>query len=620
LAQEEAESRENFLAWILDFFPTARILPVEKWEELEPLLASPSPASVLLTDVLWGGEDRSTDLLLLAEKFPEVSFALFGRYDLTGSLSSEYPIPLLAPDEQLPLRLAEIMENLTGRTFGPYEISAPAGPHALGRLYWAKHQQLQRHVQILAPPAGSTVFSKTIRAWARVNHPSVYSLYESVPWENRLLVAQEPVLHRSLLHWRSAGEKPSLVGWARLASALTSVLASMEYASVPARLLGEYDFTLSPSGVARLHNPAAYPGAPEVSALANIARLADLAEPVLAGQPQADAFLRLLRHLGPSPGEAFRACRDFENQLAEVRELHVRPEEIEAAQKTIRARIRRRWMLTIGGTLLAAALVGSAFLIRYARRDLPGMLQNVSRQVPAGEVRIDGSSLTVPAFQMDSHEVTIGQYENFLRIAQALPKEELFKLLPPGSPKQSWQELIPQGWVWSPSRLSRVMLQWDLYNSARRGGRYEGTRVNRDTSVSGVDYDSAYAFARYQGRSLPSRQQFLRAGLGDGRHIYDWSGVNVGLANVEALRERKDFFGVMPGGSHPADLGPYGHADLAGNVSEWILSPPGQRPRFMGASFSETNAANLKIESTYENSGGFRDYRIGFRTVDAAGP
>ena len=120
LAQEDAESREMFSALILDFFPTAHVQKVASWPELEPALASPSPVSVLLADILWGEEERSAELLLLAEKFPEISFTVFGRYDLTGSLPAGYPIPLLAPDDELPLKLAESMENLSGTEHGAY--------------------------------------------------------------------------------------------------------------------------------------------------------------------------------------------------------------------------------------------------------------------------------------------------------------------------------------------------------------------------------------------------------------------------------------------------------------------------------------------------------------------
>ena len=383
LAQEDAEARADFSALIHDFFPTAKIREVETWETLESYLASPPTAAVLLSDILWEADDRSDEILLLAERFSEVSFAVFGRYDLSGSLPAGYPIPLLAPDDQLPLRLAEFMENLSGREIGPYLISSPAGPHPLGRLYWAKHHQLQRSVQVLVPPAGSPIFPKAIRALARVNHPSIYSLYESLPWENRIVVAQEPVLSPSLLHLRIGGEKPGLLACARIATTLGSVLAEMESSSIPARLLGEYDYTLSSKGTPRLRNPAAYPGSLETSFYANAQHLAGLLEPTLHDQPKAAPLLQLLRNPGTSAFDLLRQARDFERQLAEVREVHVRQEELEAAAKTLRARKIRRWAM-VAGSIATAAFLGLYAKVLFHKffLDVPGHLAEAELPVP----------------------------------------------------------------------------------------------------------------------------------------------------------------------------------------------------------------------------------------------
>ena len=123
LAQEDAQTRENFSALILDFFPTTKIQPIPSWDELEPTLAAATPVSILLTDVLWQEADRSDEIILLAEKYTGTATAFFGRYDLTGSLPAGCPIPLLLPDEELPLRLAEWMENLSG-SLPPQLVSA----------------------------------------------------------------------------------------------------------------------------------------------------------------------------------------------------------------------------------------------------------------------------------------------------------------------------------------------------------------------------------------------------------------------------------------------------------------------------------------------------------------
>lgn len=620
LAQEDPEARESFSALILDFFPSTNLQSAASWEELGSLLAAPPPASVLLSDILWKEEERSAELLLLAERFPEISFALFGRYDLTGSLPAGYPIPLFVPDEQLPLRLSELMENLSGRGFGAYEISTPAGPHILGRLYWAKHHQLQRSVQILVPPPGSAVFSKAIRAMARVNHPSVYSLYESIPVKNRILVVLEPVIHPTLLHLRIFGQPPNLLSCARMATALGSVLAEMESSSIPARLLGEYDYTVSPKGTPRLRNPAATPGQKETSAYENARHLATILEPFLNGEPRLAPLLQILRNPGASAIDLLRQCREFEQQLAEVREVHVRKEELEAAAKTLRARMIRRWAIGLGSLFLTALIVSFPAVVRFAQREIPAKAQNQSLPVPGGPIQVDGRSVQVPPFRMDQFEITIGQYETFLQAVRKIPAAELVRLLPSGSLKTQWQELIPEGWNFGAAGFSRFQIRWDLYGSALRGGSFQGTPVSRDTPVSGIDYDSAYAYARFVGRFLPTRAQFLRAALGQNTRIYDWSRLNVGSGLQAISSKRSGFYGALPVGTTVADEGPYLHRDLAGNVSEWILAPPGERPRYVSANFAETNDLKLRIDGCFEVNRDFKAYWLGFRTVDSTPP
>ena len=615
LAQEDAAARESFSALILDFFPTAKLQPVESWPGLEPALEGPGPVSVLLADILWEDTDRADSLILLAEKYPEISFAIFGRYDLTGSLPPGYPIPLLAPDEQLPLRLAEIMENFSGREFGRYSLSTPAGPHPLGRLYWAKHHQLERAVQILVPPAGSPVFPKAIRALARVNHPAVYSLYESVPWENRILVALEPVPHPSLLHLRLAGQKPSLLSCARLATALGSVLAEMESSAIPARRLGEYDYTLSSKGTPRLRNPAAYPGQEESSAFENCQILAGIFEPILQGQPKSAPLLQILRNPGTSAFDLLRQTREFERQLAEVREVHVRKEELEAAAKTLRARVIRRWAIGVGAVALLAylGLFARTFFDRFLL-DAPATLAEAELPVPAGTVSVDGETIQVPAFFLDRHEVTIGDYEKFLAAMEDDPQwirfvPELYRTL-----KKSTADLQPRDWD-------------EILRRARKQEPYQAQKITRDTPVFNVDYPSAATYAAWKGRRLPTMEEWLRAASGDDSSRFPWgkeadqAPANLGIRrDLPARSDPEDsFFNAAPGESFPGDKGPFGHFDLGGNVSEWAVGPF-KRPVAMGGNFTDPNPIPMPVARRQDGSRNDPPAKtqlemIGFRTA-----
>ena len=607
LAQEDPDAAAHLNALLQDFFPTAQLQLLIDFASVAESLASGTRASLLLSDIFWAEADQSGPLLLLAEAYPETPIGIVSRFDLTQTLPPAYPIPWLKADDHLPLVMAELMENFSGRSFGPYSVLFPAGPHPLGRLYWAKHQQLERQVQLLVPPTGSPTFSKRIRSYARLNHPSVYSLYESIPSEDRIFVALEPVLHPTLLHIQNQNTHLTLLSGARLATTLASVLSEMESSSIPSRLLGPYDYTLSPNGTPRLRNPVAYPGLPASSHFENSNQLASLLEPLLPPSPPTSSLLKILRNPGASALDLLIQTRNFERQLADVQEVHVRDEEIEAAKKMVQARILRRWTIAIGSLAAVAFLIIASWTI-YDRLflDLPGTLDHEEILVPAGRVAVQGSDMDVQDFYLDRHEVTIGQYEKFL---EALPNIENWRtLLPPttSGAQSKVEDLEPPDWK-------------DILNQARKGDKYNGQiRITRDTPVFFVDYSSAYAYAKWKNRRLPTKNEWLRAASGNDRRPYPW-GTNsnapgINLATGKKDSELKTYDHMLIAESNPADIGPFKHFDLGGNLSEWVASPNPFAPVLIGGNFRDIfPVSNAKSTRVGESTTGAPF--IGFRTA-----
>jgi len=608
LAQEDSDTASHLTSLLQDFFPTAQLELITDFPSLTTTLASPARFSLLLSDIFWADTDQSGILLLLSETYPELPIGIVSRYDLTQTLPPAFPIPWLKADDHLPLAMAELMENFSGRTFGPYTLTSPAGPHPLGRLYWAKHHQLERQVQILIPPAGSPHFAKAIRAYARLNHAGVYSLYESVPSEQRVFVALEPVIHPTLLHLQNEGGSVQILPAARLATSLASVLSEMESSSIPARLLGPYDYTLSPNGTPRLRNPAATPGTAEASHHQNSNQLASILEPLLPPSPSATSLLELLRNPGTSAFDLLRQTRHFERQLAEVQEVHVRDEEIEATQKILRARVLRRWAIGIG-SLGALVFIAIAAWVIFDRLflDQPGKLGDAEIEVPAGRLILPDSTNSVSAFYLDRHEVTIGQYEQFLN---QIALEKNWKTFLPASAtagKSSPQDLEPRGWK-------------DILNRARKGDKFNGqVRITRDTPVFSVDYPSAFAYAKWKKRRLPTRVEWLRAASGNDNRTYPWganseaTGINLAL-QLPKNTPIDSYDHMLPAESSPSDIGPFQHYDLGGNLSEWIASPNPTTPTFIGGNFRDqypvSNTRSIRTAPT-PDSYPF----IGFRTA-----
>lgn len=608
LAQEDPETGDNFASLLSDFFPVLKLQRLSTLDEVITGLQTAPAGSLLLTDTFWAEENCADEILLLAEKFPAAQIGILSRYDLTTTLHPAFPLPLLRADNQLPLRIAEFMEDFSERTFGPYHLVGPAGPHPLGRLYWAEHHQLKRSVQVLVPPAGSPTFAKAIRSYARLHHASTFSLYESIPWEGRTLVALEPILHPSLLHLRFSEERPSLVACARIASALGSVLQEMENSSIPARLLSAYDYTLSPRGTPRLRNPAATPSVPSASVWENANRLATILRPLLPDEPASPSLLHLLENPGSSAFDLRRQANELERRLADVREVQVRTSEIESAEQAIRARIRRRWAL-VGGAVAAVLFVALSIWVVYDRfvLDAPGKLNGGEILVPKGNVTLQNKNFPVPEFWLDRHEVTLGEYEKFLLQLSSMQETEWRKLLPKNTSPPA--NLTPKNFI---------PADWDdILARARKGEKYRGWKITRDTPVFGVDFPYAYAYAKWKGRRLPTDKEWLRAASGDKSLPFPWGlietnpAINLGSNFPADLVTKSDYFHLLQAESNPRDQAPFGHFDLGGNLSEWV-GPPAH---LLGGNYKDlapvANDGRTRGIEDLEQDG----TRVGFRTA-----
>ena len=214
--------------------------------------------------------------------------------------------------------------------------------------------------------------------------------------------------------------------------------------------------------------------------------------------------------------------------------------------------------------------------------------------VPAGPFLFqDNQQVEVPAFNIDSTEVTIWQYQEFLdAVGHDTKYDHPNQRLGKGHSNPSWEAYA---------------------KAAFSGGEFKGVRLNPNFPAVYLDWFDAYAFAKWQNRRLPSEAEWEKAGRGTDGRKYPWGDTFMsGAANLyRGAREAAAWSEV---GRYSGDISPYGVRDLSGNVSEWTASDNGSgSPVVRGGNFmSEDGQLTRRVVGLSPYT---IDERIGFRTA-----
>lgn len=194
----------------------------------------------------------------------------------------------------------------------------------------------------------------------------------------------------------------------------------------------------------------------------------------------------------------------------------------------------------------------------------------------------------VPAFSIDTYNVTNGEYLKFIREG-AYQERSL------------WSDA---GWKWISSQGREFPAFWIRKgDSWTYGTMFEEIHLSLDWPVF-VSHEEASAYLRWAGKDLPSEAEWHRAACGTQSGLeraYPWGGEPPAShhGNFDFLR-----WDATPVGAFPSGSSDFGVADLVGNGWEWTRTVFSPFPGFKAAPFYPGYSANFFDGKHYVMKGG----------------
>lgn len=544
--------------------------------------------TLLLTDLIWDGNDCSEVLLSLTLNNSNLAPLIVSSYDLSQTLPPFFPIPAVQGFEDTTAilkNLTALVEDLRGRNIGAYQVQEFRGHTYLARTYAAYQPVIRREVHLniqnaTASPEEKAVFRQIGRAQGGNIHPNIYSIYEEGEHEGRFFLTQEPVNAPTLFQLGLQDFTFDSRLLARVLHTTTLALNHLHLHKVPHPLISSAHITLSSEGVIKLINTALPPNNPIPDPMEEVVTLARILRSFIPPEEAADSQLTALL----DQMEAREIPLEVALTRSQAVDLALAPEKfVPQRQEALKARAevqKARKTSTYALYGFSAALTLVTLFIIYkvlfgVVLELPGTDFQGQCLIPAGTITLaGGQTLEVKAFYMDEYEVTIGQYEKFL---EATRGQDIRGLLPPGwdTPKKDFE---PDDWA----KIVATLKNRTFYERV-------GERLSRDHPIFNIDYADAYAYAKWAGKRLPTEKEWQRAAAGNENFRFPWGNeverkyTNTGL-DMNHDKKKNISAASVDGFRGPSmvnefaksirDTSPFGVRYLGGNVSEWVETSP----------------------------------------------
>ena len=468
---------------------------------------------------------------------------------------------------------APLFDQVSTALAGRYTLVRELGQGGMGAVFLGKDVKLGREVAIkVLPPhtrayLGSERFQREVQLVARLSHPHVVPLFEADEVDEFLYYVMEYVEGESLAQRLTRQGPLPLDEAVRIIAEVGDALQyAHEHGIVhrdvkPANILlsggharvtdfgiaksvaeSEEGKTLTGTGVtvgtAAYMSPEQASGERRIDARSDVYALAAVLYEMLAGEPpftgpNAQAIVarilvdapRAVRTIRPNvPAHVDQALLAGLSKVPADRPPSARAFVDSLAAPTVERPAagpwRLRWVVA-GITALVAAIV-AVMLFRTRTPPPPPQRPVGMALVPAGGYTVGGGSgrptrtVTLPAFYVDSTEVTVASYQRYLTAAGiAMP----------------WRQRPPDDWP-----------------------------------ATGILWSEAQRYCAARGARLPTEDEWEAAARGPDGHRYPWGDAWArGRANAGGASDT-----LLPVGGFPLGRSFVGALDMVGNAWEWV--------------------------------------------------
>ncbi|MEV6586640.1 SUMF1/EgtB/PvdO family nonheme iron enzyme [Streptomyces acidicola] len=328
------------------------------------------------------------------------------------------------------------------------------------------------------------------------------------------------------------------------------------------------------------------------------------------------SLLDLFRHLG---ADAFTGgCLDLDACGLAPLLRPAGPDHVAFVHTAYQELLAARHLAEPGARNAAADISGGAFLTEQVRAflaDMAGGPEADDCVLPAGAFLVGPAErLLIRRVQcpvrFDRHAVTVARYRDFLNALD-------------GDGTSQWDH---------PDQPAHITHR-PMTNRLAHPDYYENPRYDAHPAVC-VTWWSAYAFAAFEGKRLPTALEWEAAARGTDGRLFPWGDtadntrVNcadswVGRPVVTYQAWYRDFAGdavrragVTPVGERPLNRSPFGILDMVGNCWEWTsttLSDPATAVISGGSYDNPMRAVQASSKGVYRKHGGSN--AVGFRCV-----